>query len=184
MLTVLYHIRINTWATAGNTAEAIKASGKGRDGASFATGGWITGGIPGVDSVRLLAQQEEFMVNRNATRALTAQYGPGVMDIINAGRLPSFNDNPLPSLSPSAPNVVPFRGGSDNSDIRALLLQVEKLTNLVDQLRKENNSGNEGIAKAGREDTGTIVDALTETGKKRDATARETARSRRLSQAG
>jgi Ca2+-binding EF-hand superfamily protein len=105
-LTVLEKININTWATAGNTRALIvgAANVSARDGL-FAAGGWVTGGTPGVDSVRILAQQKEFIVNPYATSALTRDYGPGVMDLINSGRLPS-NDNFRAS------NVVDFSAAS------------------------------------------------------------------------
>lgn len=102
---------------------------------SAATGGWINGGIPGRDSVPIMAMPREFVINADATRALTTQFGAGIMETINAGRLPS--------------NVIPFpaapRGfaGNDNSEIRALRQELAELRKEL----KEALSGNGPIAK-------------------------------------
>jgi hypothetical protein len=132
----------NTAVIAHNTSLIVPqtgGSGPGHIDGVFAQGGWVRGGIPGRDSVHIMAMQDEFMVNRNATRSLTQQFGPGVMDIINTGRLP-FNDNrPVNVAAPV------FRGGGGNSNAE-LLAEVRALRNEVEQLRKENNMGNAAIA--------------------------------------
>jgi hypothetical protein len=96
LLTALNKIVFNTWAIARNTA--IPLSSAERTFGTYAGGGWITGGIPGRDSVHVLAQQNEFMVQAEATRALTSRYGAGVMDAINTGMLPERVSS----------NVIPF----------------------------------------------------------------------------
>jgi hypothetical protein len=129
-------VLINWTAKAGMNDPSFNA-GYGVTGAApyipRALGGWITGGIPGRDSVPIMAMQDEFMVNRNATRALTQQFGSGVMDIINSGRLP-FNDNGRP-LNVVAP-VFRGGGGGDNGSNAALLAEVKRLNEKIDRLEK------------------------------------------------
>lgn len=92
MVVALNKIVWNTFATANNVRQLV-TNGNDVKG-TYATGGWISGGIAGVDSVRILAQRDEFMVNPYATRALTRDYGAGIMEMINAGMLPRVsNDN-------------------------------------------------------------------------------------------
>jgi hypothetical protein len=147
----LNKIVLNTYLLTQNTAYTEKSKdyagdepkGHGYIG-TYATGGWITGGISGVDSVRILGQRDEFMVNPYATRALTRDYGPGVMDLINSGRLPSMNDN---SARPfvASPNVIPIHSRNDNAE---LLARIDRLTAEVAALRKENNRGHGDTAQA------------------------------------
>jgi hypothetical protein len=94
-----------------------------------ATGGWIKGGIPGRDSVPLLAMQDEFLVQTSATQALVRQYGAGVMETINAGRLPA---NVVPFPAPITAPVLPAGAGAES----ALLARVDRLTAIVDQQTK------------------------------------------------
>jgi hypothetical protein len=136
----LNKIVINTFAIAQNTWELTSGT-VGHSGALtglLASGGWIRGGTPGVDSVPILAMQDEFMVNASATRALTQQYGAGVMDLINTGRVPATIDF---SSAPSAPpitNVVHFpRGGGGGSNAE-LIAEVKALKEEVKKLREEN----------------------------------------------
>jgi hypothetical protein len=159
MLTALYKIVINTWAIAGNTRAlyAGTAGGTARDG-TFALGGWIRGGTPGVDSVRIIAQQDEFMVNANATRALTQQFGAGVMDIINTGRLP-FNDNGRP-LNVVAPV---FRGGGNADIVAELRANREELKSVKAELAKLQQivaAGDNMNARATMQSGGDVVDAV------------------------
>jgi hypothetical protein len=141
MLTALYKIVANTWAIAGNTRGL--AGGAARDG-GLAAGGWITGGIPGRDSVPLatpgrIGMPDEFVIRRDIAQ-MNKSWLP---DFNETGRLP-FNDNNFrPSVS--APNVVQFRGGGGNSNAE-LLAEVRALRKEVEQLRMENNSGNTAIA--------------------------------------
>jgi hypothetical protein len=139
MVQALNKIVWNTYATAINTGNATAASHDKMVSGTYAQGGWITGGIPGRDSVHILAMQDEFMVNSHATRALTQKFGSGVMDMINMGRVPTMIENSF-SPPPSAPitNVVNFpRGGGGNSNAE-LLAKIDKLTEEVKKLREEN----------------------------------------------
>ena len=174
MVTALNKIVWNTFVTAENTRAiaAIGGTGVGSTNGTyygtFASGGWITGGTPGRDSVPIVAMPDEFMVNRNATRALTEQFGSGVMDTINSGRLPS---------NVSAPsNVVQFRGGGTGGNAE-MLARIDRLTAEVVQLRKENNAGNSAvvagtnnIARATADGSATVADAV-ETGTKKHTAA-------------
>jgi hypothetical protein len=174
MLTVLYGIRINTWAIAGNTAEAIKTSGKGRDGVYNAAGGLITGPGTGTsDSIPAWLSNREFVIKNAAVE----KFGAGFFDQLNAGILPSvFNDNMgrVPttiennfSPPPSAPitNVVHFPRGGGRNDNAELIAKVEALTEEVKKLREENtkvtigtsNQLARGVDKL-REDIGENVD--------------------------
>jgi hypothetical protein len=165
VVTLLTKIAVNTWATAGNTRGLTNAAA--RDG-TFSAGGLVTGPGTGTsDSIRAWLSNHEYVM----PAARVEQFGVGFFDQLRDGILPqsiigvSVNDNLRPPAF-SARNVVPLRGGNDNSEIRALRLQLEKLTDLVDQLRRENNSGNEGIARSGREDADTIVGAVNRSGSK------------------
>ena len=179
MVVALNKIVLNTYDTSVNTAYSnnIKNGNTTADTVNssihavvgtYASGGWITGGVPGRDSVPILAMQDEFVVNRNATRALTEQFGSGVMDTINSGRLPS---------NVSAPsNVVQFRGGGTGGNAE-MLARIDRLTAEVVQLRKENNNGNaavvagtNNIARATADGSATVADAV-ETGTKKQTEA-------------
>lgn len=114
MLTALYKIVVNTWAIAGNTRGL--SGGAARDG-GMASGGWITGGIPGVDSVRLasgnLGMPGEFVVRNAVAQA-------------NAAWLPTFNRTgmiPVPS----------FRGANDNGNA-ALLAEMKRMNDKIERL--------------------------------------------------
>lgn len=118
--TLLEKIVVNTFAIAKNTAANVNG-GAGFSTPLFASGGWITGGIPGRDSVPLasggLGMPGEFVVQKSI-----AQRDAAFLPDYNAGLIQPFNDN-LPSLSFAAPNVVPLRGG--NADVVAELRAVK-----------------------------------------------------------
>lgn len=165
----LNKIVLNTYLLTQNTAYTDPSPARGDDLKGhgyigvYAQGGWITGGIPGRDSVPIMAMQDEFIINRNATRALTQQFGAGVMDIINTGRLP-FNDNrPVNVAAPV------FRGGAGNSSAE-LLARIDKLTAEVKALREENTKVTIGTSKdvtrAIRDTSDDQVEATDENGKR------------------
>ncbi|MFD4457702.1 transglycosylase SLT domain-containing protein [Nocardia sp. NPDC058480] len=60
--------------------------GQGR---GYAAGGWITGGIPGKDSVPIIGMPEEFIVNAAAAKA-----NAPLLEAINAGVVPSASSLP------------------------------------------------------------------------------------------
>jgi hypothetical protein len=162
MLLALNKIVANTWATAENT-KVIK--GVGVTSGSFtgvysgvlAGGGWITGGIPGRDSVPVLAMPNEFMVNASATRALTQQFGAGIMDTINAGRLPS---NVV--RFPVAP---PFVGASnDNSALIGALIR--RIDQLEQTLARATLASGGQIVRAVRETSADEIDAAEDDAKR------------------
>jgi hypothetical protein len=145
VVTALNKIAWNTYATSVNTAWGAQNSHTFSG--VYAGGGWIRGGTPGIDSVPIMAMQDEFMVNSRATRALTDRFGSGVMDMINTGRVPATIESNFAG-PPSAPvtNVVNFpRGGGGNNNAE-LVAEVKALRKELEQMRKENNSGNVAIA--------------------------------------
>jgi hypothetical protein len=141
MVNALNKIVINTFATANNTmvtAGAVKSDASAFTVSGvFAGGGWITGGIPGRDSVPLasggLGMPGEFVVRHDIAQ-------------MNRSWLPDFNAT---GRLPAAPIVRPsFRpAGNDNSSA-ALLAEVRSLREELSRLRQENNKGNVGIASA------------------------------------
>ncbi len=144
MLTALYKIVINTWAIAGNTRQL--SGGSSRDG-TFAAGGWITGGIPGRDSVALASGNALGMPGEFVVRHDIAQANKSWLSDFNAtGRIP----------------VPTFRPGNDNSN-SALLAEVRALRKEVEQLRKENNSGNVAIANTTQRGLAAATDEICET---------------------
>lgn len=56
--------------------------GQGR---GYANGGWVTGGVPGRDSVSIMAMPKEFVVS-----AAAAQANAPLLEAINAGQVPSL----------------------------------------------------------------------------------------------
>ena len=57
-----------------------------------ATGGYISGGIQGKDSVPVMAMPGEFVVKTNAVSKLMTKYGNGIMHMINSGVIPESID--------------------------------------------------------------------------------------------
>ncbi len=119
-------ISVNTQVTASRIG---RGTGEGPAGAAgtyigkLAAGGWITGGIPGQDSVPIVAMPNEFVVRESATSALTRNYGAGIMDMINQGRLPS---NVV-----SFPSPVMSRGSNDNASLRTVEAKLDKLIEVL-----------------------------------------------------
>jgi hypothetical protein len=138
MVNALNKIVVNTFATARNTQVTAGAVNSGASSLTvagvYAGGGWITGGVPGRDSVPLasggLGMPGEFVVRHDIAQ-------------MNSSWLPDFNATGrcLPPIAPS------FRAGNDNSSA-ALLAEVRALREEVSRLRQENNKGNVGIATA------------------------------------
>jgi hypothetical protein len=134
MISALNKIAWNTYLLVLNTY-TVTTGPTGRANAYnnglYAGGGWITGGTPGMDSVRLgsggLGMPGEFVVRNEI-----AQPNKAWLDDFNrTGRVP------VPTIS--APSS---RGGNDNE----LVGEVRALRQEVVQLRKENNTGNVAIA--------------------------------------
>jgi hypothetical protein len=71
------------------------------------------------------------------------------------------------AITPGMPraNDNLLSGATDNSEMRALREQVERLTDLVDALRRENNTGNEGIARAHRDDAQMLAGVVDRSGR-------------------
>jgi hypothetical protein len=101
-----------------------------------ATGGRIVGGIPGIDSVPLLTMQDEYLVQRSATRALERDYGAHIMDTINAGRLPESTTNVIPFRTSEVLPPVHSGGGSGEvvAELRMLRQTAEKQGDELKQL--------------------------------------------------
>jgi hypothetical protein len=145
MLTALYKIVINTWAIAGNTRAlyAGTSGGTARDG-TFAAGGLITGPGTGTsDSIRAMLSNREFVIQNAAVE----KFGVGFFEQLNAGIMPRAigNDNSVRSFA--APNVSPIRGGNSEivAELRANRQEMAAMRKEIEQLRKENNSGNVAI---------------------------------------
>lgn len=152
----LNKIVANTYATASNTYALVHVNSNAKmlphyTGA-LAGGGWITGGIPGVDSVPLadgktLGMPGEYVVRRDVAQA-------------NATWLPQFNETGrLPQQVASLPSfVAPSAAGNDNGDIRALRDEVRELRRTVAALLADGNRINaDGHARTAgevREQTG------------------------------
>lgn len=140
MVDALNKIVVNTYMISLNT-NAVRPAGVGTGGIGiFAQGGWITGGIPGRDSVPLASGNALGMPGEFVVRHDIAQMNRSWLPDFNAtGRLP-FNDNrPFNVAAPA------FRGSAGNSNAE-LVAEVRALRKEVEQLRKENNGGNVAIA--------------------------------------
>jgi hypothetical protein len=136
MVNALNKIVVNTFATARNTQVTAGAVNSGASSLTvagvYAGGGWITGGVPGRDSVSLasggLGMPGEFVVRHDIAQ-------------MNSSWLPGFNATGRLPVAPS------FRASNDNSSA-ALLAEVRALREEVAKLRQENNKGNVGISAA------------------------------------
>lgn len=134
-ITALRKIVYNTGVIAYNTNVAdTRPTGVFGAYGTFAQGGWINGGVPGRDSVPILAMPDEFMLKRDATRALTARYGAGVLEnYLNRGLLPPANDNWMasaPVAFASAPAAV---GGIGAAELRELVAELRNIARVIAQ---------------------------------------------------
>ncbi|MBN8960577.1 MAG: EF-hand domain-containing protein [Rhizobiales bacterium] len=168
LLTALNKIVTNTYAIAKNTYAIVQdttAKNSVHFGGVLAGGGWITGGIPGVDSVPLaggthLGMPGEFVVRRDVAQAYR--------DI-----LPMFNES---GIWPSAPAVTaisalprstlpppfPLRAENDNGDIRALMAEVKALREAVARMDANNVKVTAASAQAGARHVREGIDESTE----------------------
>ena len=129
MISALNKIVFNTWATAANTSGGNHFLGV------LATGGWITGGRPGKDSVplnggRTLGMPGEYVVTRDVAQA-------------NKDWLPDFNAGrgiPIPRIS------MPAGLANDNSS-QAVLAELRELRKELAEIR--GNTRNTVAAVAG-----------------------------------
>ncbi len=97
--------------------------GTGTGGGAFAAGGWVTGGIPGRDSVRSWLMPDEFVVRAAQAR----RYGP-LLEAIN-------DDRPMPEIGAGR------RVGTDAGvlrELRALRGDVTRLTEAVHRFAQES----------------------------------------------
>ena len=129
MVEALNKIVVNTYMTALNTNLIPHQAGGGVG--VLAGGGWITGGIPGRDSVLLgsrtaIGMPDEFVIRRDVAQANRSW----LPDFNATGRLP-FNDNARPV---TAANVVSFRS-SNNSDA-ALLAAINGLASRLERIER------------------------------------------------
>jgi hypothetical protein len=151
MLTTLYKIEINTWATAGNTRGL--SGGAARDGL-HAAGGLITGPGTGTsDSIRAMLSNREFVIKNAAVE----RFGVGFFEQLNAGIMPPvFNDNrPINVAAPV------FRGGGgDNGSSAALLAEVKRLNEKIDRLERVVAGSGANIARTVMEGTDKVADKV------------------------
>jgi hypothetical protein len=132
MLTALYKIVVNTWATAGNTAYISGAIG--RDG-TRAYGGLVTGpGTATSDSITMGLSNREYVIQN----ASVEKFGVGFFDQLNAGIMPRSigNDNFRP-INVAAPV---FRGGGngDGAELRAIREELRAVRAELAAFRQEN----------------------------------------------
>ncbi|WP_163185951.1 phage tail tape measure protein [Cellulosimicrobium sp. SL-1] len=91
--------RVNVTVQYNASGEQI--TGVGYNSRRYASGGWVTGGIRGQDSVPIMAMPEEFVV-----RAASARKYAALLEAINADRLPGYaNGGQVQSAQPAAPTV-------------------------------------------------------------------------------
>ena len=103
---------VTTGGAAGPGNHTVKADGQG------STGGPIGGhGAKGVDSLLWLVAPGEYLVNDQAVDRITRKYGPGAMDAINRGELPSakLDRHALASPAPLVMPAGPARAGGAGS---------------------------------------------------------------------
>jgi hypothetical protein len=106
--------RINVNVQYNRSGEQI--TGVGYNSRRYASGGWVTGGVRGQDSVPILAMPEEFVV-----KATSARKYARLLEDINNDRLPGYaNGGRVPAIGPTpAPRAVPA-GGVTHADLAEL----------------------------------------------------------------
>lgn len=165
LLTALNKIVTNTFGIAGNTYALVQntsAKNLPHFQGVLASGGWITGGIPGVDSVPLadghtLGMPGEFVIRRDVAQAYR--------DV-----LPRFNESgiwPMPAMTLPPPSFAPVRSFNDNwrsavgepgltrKDIADLARQIMAGDNAIIDALKEliaaHEAGTRTLASAARD---------------------------------
>jgi len=122
----------------------------------MATGGWVSGGIRGKDSVPRLLMPDEFVVNAKAAAA----HGP-LLEAINSGVRLS-----LPSVSRPAIQAAPV-GGSSVDAVAAITAALTQMSvQVVNQfgVRESARIVSAGIGEVARNDPGQLRGAMTKAG--------------------
>ena len=135
MVAALNKIVVNTYMTALNVSKIPNQGGGGLG--VLAGGGWITGGIPGRDSVPLASGTAIGMPGEFVVRHDIAQ--------MNRSWLPDFNAT---GRLPSPVSLPSFRAaGNDNGGQAALIAEIRALRAELAEVKKTVAAGSNVIAQ-------------------------------------
>lgn len=126
ILTALNKIVWNTYATARNTGLiGIDNTQNNRVAGVYAAGGWVTGGVPGRDSVNAMLTPGEFVVREPVARLFRRE----LQDLNAGGGMPA-NDN-----------------GAMVQELRQLRAEVRRLEAQLDRVARTTAAGAEHVAE-------------------------------------